>query len=110
MTSNEDRMGLRYPPFCFSEHGILMLSSVLNSDYAMEINIQIIRVFTKMRTMLSAHKEILIEVEQMQQQLAEYDNNILLIFELLKQLEEEKQQLAEQQNQKKIGYKRYNEE
>ena len=60
--------------------------------------------------MLSAHKEILIEVEQMQQQLAEYDNNILLIFELLKQLEEEKQQLAEQQNQKKIGYKRYNEE
>jgi len=110
VTSNVDRMGLRYPPFCFTEHGILMLSSVLNSDYAVEINIQIIRIFTKMRSVLLAHKDILIEVDQIKQKLDEHDGSILLIFELLKQLEEEKQLLEEQHNRQKIGYKRYNEE
>jgi hypothetical protein len=47
VTSKTDRIGLRYPSFCFSEHGVLMLSSVLNSDRAIEVNIQIIRIFTK---------------------------------------------------------------
>ena len=58
---------------------------------------------------LSAHKDILFQFDQIQQQLAEYDNSILLIFEYIKQLEQEQRQLAEQQNRRKIGYKRYNE-
>jgi len=66
-----------------------MLSSVLNSDPAIKVNIQIIRIFTKMREMLLAHKDILLQIEQMQQKLAEHDNNIILIFEYIKQLEEE---------------------
>jgi hypothetical protein len=45
VTSNKDRKGLRYAPFCFTEHGVLMRSSVLNSDRAIAVNIQIIRVF-----------------------------------------------------------------
>ena len=60
VTSNSDKMGLRYSPFCFTEQGVAMLSSVLNSETAIRVNIQIIRVFTKMRELLSTHKDILL--------------------------------------------------
>ncbi|HMU14916.1 MAG TPA: hypothetical protein PKE53_13040 [Flavobacteriales bacterium] len=54
------RMGLRYAPFCFTEHGVLMLSSVLNSEAAIAVNIQVIRVFTRKRELLANHKDILL--------------------------------------------------
>ena len=57
--SNREKMGLRKPPLVFTEQGVAMLSSVLNSDRAIMVNIQIIRVFTKMRELLETHKEIL---------------------------------------------------
>jgi Zn-dependent M16 (insulinase) family peptidase len=72
-----------------------MLASVLNSERAIKVNIQVIRVFNKIREMLLAHKDILLKLEQMQQKLAEHDNNILLIFEYLKQLEQAKQEELE---------------
>jgi len=100
--------GRRTIPFAFTEHGVLMLSSVLNSDRAIKVNIQIIRIFTKMREILLSHKDMLLQMEQMQQKLAEHDHKILLLFECIKQLEKEKQQITDQQNRKKIGYKRYN--
>ncbi len=53
-------MGLRYAPFCFTEHGVLMLSSVLNSEAAIAVNIQVIRVFTRKRELLANHKDILL--------------------------------------------------
>ena len=106
VTSKTDRMGLRYPPFCFSEHGVLMLSSVLNSDRAIEVNIQIIRIFTKMRQILSTHKDILTQLVQIDKKIAEHDHHIILIFEYIKGLEQEKLQKSEQQNRKKIGFKR----
>jgi hypothetical protein len=56
-------MGLRYAPFCFTEQGVAMLSSVLNSDRAIEVNIRIIRIFTKLREMLLTHKDILSKLE-----------------------------------------------
>jgi len=99
--------GRRTNPYAFTEHGVLMLSSVLNSDRAIKVNIRIIRIFSKMREILSNHQEILIKIDKIQQQLAEHDNSILLIFEYIKELEQEKQQLTEQMNRKKIGYKRY---
>jgi phage regulator Rha-like protein len=106
VTSNTDKMGLRYPPFCFTEHGVLMLSSVLNSDRAIKVNIQIIRIFTKIRELLLAHKDVLSQLEQMQQKIAENDNNIMLIFEYIKELEQEKQQKTVHQNRNRIGFKR----
>ena len=108
VTSKSDIMGLRYPPFCFTEHGVLMLASVLNSDRAITINIQIVRVFTKMREMLLTDKDILLKLERMQHKLAEHDNTILLIFEYINHLEEERKQLTNHQNRKKIGYKSHN--
>ena len=62
-TSNSDKMGLRYAPMVFTEHGVLMLSSVLNSEKAIQTNIQIIRVFTKIRRMLVDTTELRLDVE-----------------------------------------------
>ena len=99
--------GRRTPPLAFTDYGVLMLSSVLKSDRAIKVNIQIIRIFAKMRKMLLDHKDVVLQLERMQNKLAEHDNNILLIFEYIKQLEQEKQYNIEQQDREKIGYKRH---
>jgi len=103
--SNSEKMGLRKPPLVFTEQGVAMLSSVLNSDRAIVVNIQIIRVFTRMRQLLETHTDILIKLKQLQKKDVEQDRNILLIFEYLKQLEHNKQQQDEQALRKRIGYK-----
>ncbi|MCK4699339.1 MAG: ORF6N domain-containing protein [Bacteroidales bacterium] len=59
----------KYPPFAFTEHGVLILASVLNSDRAVQINIQIVRVFIKMREMLLENKQIQHQLEKIQEKL-----------------------------------------
>ena len=103
--SNNVKMGLRKPPLVFTEQGVAMLSGVLNSDQAIMVNIRIIRVFTKMRELLSSHKEILEKLEQIERKDVEQDDKIMLIFEYLKQFEDDKQQELSQKSRKKIGYK-----
>lgn len=95
----------KYPPYAFSELGVAMLSSILNSDRAIMVNILIIRVFAKMREMLVPDKDVLAQLRKMQNQLIEHDNKILLIFEYIKQLEETRQQELEQKERKRIGFK-----
>lgn len=97
--------GIRYPPMAFSEQGVAMLSSVLNTDRAIRVNIQIIRIFMKMREMLLAHKDFIEKLNQIEQKLAGHDDNLLLIFEYLRQLEQSRQQQDDQANRKKIGYR-----
>ncbi len=97
--------GTRYMPIVFTEQGVAMLSSVLNSDRAIAVNIQIVRVFTKMREILETHKEILQKLDQLQKKEIEQDDKIMLIFEYLKQLEQVKHEELEQSKRKKIGYK-----
>ncbi|MCK9400687.1 MAG: ORF6N domain-containing protein [Bacteroidales bacterium] len=104
-TSNREKMGLRIPPFAFTEYGIIMLASVLNSERAVQVNIRIVRIFLKMREILLAHKDFIENFRQIDHILAEHDNKILLIFEYLKQLEQDKQQQDEQANRKRIGFK-----
>ncbi len=82
-----------------------MLSSILNSDRAIQVNILIIRIFTKMRALLATHKEILQKLEQLERRDIEQDDKIMLIFEYLKQFEQSKQQELEQKNRPKIGFK-----
>jgi hypothetical protein len=103
--SNSEKMGLRKPPFVFTEQGVAMLSSVLNSDRAILVNIQIIRVFTKMRTLLESHKEILKKLDTLERKDLEQDDNISLIFEYLKQLEQSKQEETAFKERKRIGFK-----
>lgn len=97
--------GARYAPMAFTEQGVAMLSSVLNSKEAIKVNIQIIRIFTRMRELLSAHKEILQKLEQLEKKDVEQDEKIMLIFEYLKQLEKAKQEEFDQKNRPRIGYK-----
>jgi len=58
----------------FAEHGVIMLASVLNSERAIQVNIQIVRIFTKMRKMLASHEELLGKLEKIASKLAKHDN------------------------------------
>lgn len=97
--------GRRKLPYVFTEQGVAMLSSVLNSNRAIQVNIRIIRVFTKMRNLLSSHKEILRKLEQIEKKDMEQDKKISLIFSYLKQLEKSKKEELEFQKRRKIGFK-----
>jgi len=101
--------GTRKWPYAFTELGVAMLSSVLKSDQAILVNLQIMRVFTKMRRLLESHAEILKTLEKIQTKDIEQDKQILLIFEYLKQLEEEKTQQQLIHERRRIGFKRENE-
>src|ERR1039458_9337677 len=65
-TSNEGRGGRRYLPYAFTEHGVAMLSSVLNSERAVQMNIVIIRAFLKLREVLATHKDLAERMEQIE--------------------------------------------
>ena len=100
----------KYLPFVFTEQGVAMLSIVLNSERAIEVNIRIIRIFTKMREMMMTHKNILLKLEQIEKKLmkqhtktTKHDDEIQLIFTYLKRLLN-----PASAPMKKIGYKRYN--
>ncbi|WP_166921433.1 ORF6N domain-containing protein [Flavobacterium poyangense] len=102
-TSNSDKMGLRHVPMAFTEHGILMLSSVLKSDKAIQTNIQIMHIFTKVRQMLLDTTEIKIDILQIQKKLENHDKNIELVFSYLDELTEKKETDSERVT---IGYKK----
>jgi len=92
-------------PFAFTENGVAMLSSVLTSKRAIELNIAIMRTFTMLRRMLLLQKDIMQEIAQIRKQLSNHDNNIMVIFEYLKQFEEAKKQELEQKEPPRIGFK-----
>lgn len=71
--------GRRKVPNAFTEHGVLMLSSVLNSKQAIRVNIQIMRIYTRIREMLLAHKDVFIRVEQVEKQMMKQDEKIELL-------------------------------
>ena len=73
-------------PFVFTEQGVAMLSSVLNSERAILVNIYIIRVFTKIRQIMTIHKYVLHKLEQLEGKVVEQDEEIQLIFKYLKEL------------------------
>ena len=85
--------GTRYVPMAFTEQGVAMLSSVLNSTRAIKVNILIIRIFTKLRSMLLTHKDILLKLEQLENRMIKQEgksstqeDDIEMIFNTLKQL------------------------
>jgi hypothetical protein len=82
-------MGLRYPPFCFTEQGVAMLSSVLNSETAIQVNILIIRVFARMKQVLLDYKDLLLKMEKMETTVSKHEKEILAIFNAVKKLIEQ---------------------
>ena len=95
-TSKNVKMGLRYLPMVFTELGVAMLSSVLNSERAIQVNIAIMRAFTELRRMLSTHEELMRKIEAMERK---YDHQFSVVFEAIKQLIDN-----ESKPKKKIGF------
>ena len=95
--SNREKMGLRRMPYAFTEHGILMLSSVLNSERAILVNIQIMRAFTKLRKMLASNEEIRRKIEDMENK---YDVQFKVVFDAIRSL-----MTPPTKEQKKIGFR-----
>ena len=95
--------GSRYLPMVFTEQGVAMLSSVLNSNRAIAVNIKIIRIFTKMRAVVSDHLSLRLEIEDIKKKMNNHDKNIELVFSYLDELIEKKENPTEIS---KIGYKK----
>ncbi len=83
--------GVRKMPFAFTEQGVAMLSSVLNSEIAIEVNIRIIRVFTKMREYALTHKDILLHLAKLEKETKGNSKDIENIFAVLKELIEKRE-------------------
>ena len=78
--------GRRSLPYAFTEQGIAMLSSVLNSDRAIEVNIQIMRTFTKLREMMMTHKDLAQRIEALERKFRDHDDNFTVVFKAIRQL------------------------
>ena len=94
--------GTRYLPNAFTEQGVAMLASILNSDKAISINIQIVRVFTRIRQMLVDNTELRLAIEEIKKKTDNNTKNIELVFQYLDELLEKKEN---PQPRKQIGYK-----
>ncbi len=92
--------GMRKLPYAFTEQGVAMLSSVLRSETAIQVNIQIIRVYTKMKQLLFDNKELWRKIEKIEQNLLKKDEEIQAIFKVLKSL-----LVQEQKPRNIIGFK-----
>jgi cell division protein FtsL len=77
---------IKYLPFAFTEQGVAMLSSVLNSNRAIEVNIQIMRVFTKLREMMFSHKDLARKIEDLERKFQDHDQKIIRIFDAIRQM------------------------
>jgi ORF6N domain len=96
VTSNADRKGLRYPPMAFTEHGILMLSSVLNSKRAVNVNIEIMRAFVRLRQMLASNAELSRRLDELERK---YDSQFKVVFDAIRNL------MTPARKSKQIGFR-----
>ena len=90
---------IKYLPHVFTEHGVAMLSSVLNSERAIQVNIMIMRAFTKLREILLTHKDLAIKLEALERKYADHDKKIQEIFEAIRQL-----MVLPEDSKRKIGF------
>ncbi len=91
-------------PFCFTEQGVTMLSCILNSKTAIEVNLRVVRVFVKMREYALTHKEILFQLVKLEKEVKGNSKDIENIFMVLKKLLEKE---SKSQPKNKIGFKHY---
>jgi len=92
------RGGRRYLPYAFTEQGVAMLSTVLNSDRAIEVNIQIMRAFVKLREMIASHKDLAKRLAELEMK---YDEQFKVVFDAIREL-----MIPAEPKKRKIGYRR----
>ena len=94
--------GKRKAPYVFTEQGVAMLSGILNSDRAIAVNIQIMRIFNRVRQMLADNTDLRLDIEKIKNKLDNQDKNMEIVFRYLDELLEKKESPIERN---KIGYK-----
>lgn len=82
--------GTRRPPYAFTEHGVLMLSSLLKSKRAIQVNIQVMRIFTRIRQMLIDNADLRLEIDGIKKAVHNQNQNIEVVFQYLDELMEKK--------------------
>jgi len=83
VTSKAGRGGRRYIPYVFTEQGVAMLSSVLNSERAIQVNIAIMRAFVKLREMIASHKDLAKRLDELEKK---YDEQFRVVFDAIREL------------------------
>lgn len=94
------KRNIRYLPYAFTEHGIIMAASILNSQQAIDASVYVVRAFVKLREMISTHKDLVKRLSELEKK---YDGQFQIVFEAIKQLID-----VEEKPKKKIGYVREN--
>jgi phage regulator Rha-like protein len=85
-SSKQGRGGRRYLPYVFTQEGVAMLSSVLNSERAIIVNIQIMRAFVKLRELMLSHKDLAQKIDNLEHKFKEHDKNFVIVFDAIKKL------------------------
>ena len=99
LVTSKGRGGRRYAPYVFTEHGALMLASVLNSETAAEVGILVVRTFVHLREMLSNHKELAVKLEALEKKIGSHDQAIAGLIDAIRQLT-----AAPAQSKRPIGF------
>jgi hypothetical protein len=95
--------GRRTPPWAFTEQGVAMLSSVLHSPQAIEVNIAIMRAFVRLREIFTTHKDLARKLQDLERKLGEHDEKFQIVFEAIRQLMAPP---PEPENKRRIGFGR----
>ncbi|MBN2559320.1 MAG: ORF6N domain-containing protein [Phycisphaerae bacterium] len=109
-TSNEGRGGRRYLPYAFTEHGVAMLSGVLRSKRAVQVNVAIMRAFVRLRSLLATHHELAAKLTELERRVASSEEGIQTLFEAIRQLmapaEPRRKQIGFHVRERKASYGR----
>ncbi len=101
VTSNpRAKMGLRRPPHAFTEHGIAMLSSVLRSERAVQVNIQIMRTFARLRELMLTHRDLARKLDDLERKHKRHEKHFAVVFDAIRQLLEP----TPERNKSRIGF------
>jgi hypothetical protein len=101
--SKKGRGGRRYEPYAFTEQGVAMLSSVLRSARAIEVNIAIMRAFVRLREIMATHKDLARKLDELERKLGEHDRQFQVVFEAIHRL---MAPLPEPEKKRRIGFGR----
>lgn len=101
--------GLRYMPFAFTEHGVTMVASILNSDKAIKMSIAVVRAFISLKQMVLQHKDLSEKLEELRKELheriGEHDTQLAAIYDAIENLLDEKAKRKPWQERERIGYR-----